>query len=62
MSVLGGLRILKKFRSPLQPLLNVPPLLKPKVGDETKKGIEENREILKQMKKPATFTEFTKND
>ena len=37
-------------------------LSKQKVGDETKKGIEENREILKKMKKESRAAAFTADD
>jgi len=39
-----------------------PPLSKPKVGEETKRGIEENREILKQMKEDSLTNEFIADD
>ena len=33
-----------------------------KVGEATKEGIEENREVLKQMKEQARSREFNPND
>ena len=39
-----------------------PFLTKRKTGDETKKGIEENRVILKKMKEEARANEFTVDD
>jgi len=51
----------EKIPQPFTTSRTQPSLSKPKVGDETKKGIEENREMLKQMQKPAIFTEVTEN-
>lgn len=52
----------EKIPQPFTTMSNEVFFSKPKVGDETKKGIEENREILKQMKKEARTTEFTADD
>ena len=52
----------EKIPQPFTTTSHSTPSIKLKVGDETKKGIEENREILEQMKKEARTDEWTPND
>jgi len=53
---------IEKIPQPFTTTSRGPILPKSKVGEETKKGIEENREILKHMKREARTNEFNIDD
>ena len=57
-------RRIADFEKIPQPFSSTPSsfFAEPKVGDKTKESIEENRELLKQMKKEARSTEFDPDD
>ena len=52
----------EKIPQPFTTVAATPTSSKRKVGDTTKEDIEDNRKILKQMKKEARSSEFTLDD
>ena len=52
----------EKIPQPFTTTFNDAPFSKRKVGEETKEGIEANREILKQMQREAPSNEFKADD